>query len=100
MLQPDEVDLAIFHQAPDIRGKTRELFQQFVASKTSLFLIMGSQTDLQMLARQNMPVKFESTPRDYDEVVPGSNPLFSQFVLSAETNTITPKLSARVSAVW
>ena len=87
-LRPDEVDLAIFHQAPDIRGKTRELFQQFVTSKTSLFLITGSQTDLQMLARQDMPVKFESAPRDYDEVVPGSNPLFSQFVLSAETNTI------------
>jgi hypothetical protein len=87
-LRPDEVDLVIFHQAPDIRGKTRELFQQFVTSKTSLFLITGSQTDLQMLARQDMPVKFESTPRDYDEVVPGSNPLFSQFVLSAETNTI------------
>ncbi|HMG93808.1 MAG TPA: hypothetical protein VK589_27305, partial [Chryseolinea sp.] len=87
-LRTDEVDLAIFHQAPDLRGKTRELFQQFVESKTSLFLITGSQTDLQMLARQNMPVKFESAPRDYDEVVPGSNPLFSQFVLSAETNAI------------
>jgi hypothetical protein len=87
-LRSDEVDLAIFHQAPDLRGKTRELFQHFVESKTSLFLITGSQTDLQMLARQNMPVKFESAPRDYDEVVPGSNPLFSQFVLSAETNTI------------
>ncbi|HEX6889781.1 MAG TPA: VWA domain-containing protein, partial [Chryseolinea sp.] len=87
-LRTDEVDLAIFHQSPDLRGKTRELFQQFVASKTSLFLITGTQTDLQMLARQNMPVKFESAPRDYDEVVPGSNPLFSQFVLSAETNTI------------
>ena len=87
-LRSDEIDLVIFHQAPDLRGKTRELFQQFVESKTSLFLITGSQTDLQLLARQNMPVRFESAPRDYDEVVPGSNPLFSQFVLSAETNTI------------
>jgi hypothetical protein len=87
-LRSDEIDLVIFHQAPDLRGKTRELFQQFVSSKTSLFLITGSQTDLLMLARQNMPVRFESTPRDFDEVVPGSNPLFSQFVLSAETNTI------------
>ena len=46
ILRTDEVDLAIFHQAPDLRGKTRELFQQFVESKTSLFLITGSQTDL------------------------------------------------------
>jgi hypothetical protein len=41
-----------------------------------------------LLSPQNITVRFESATRDYDEVVPGSNPLFSQFVLSAETNTI------------
>ena len=88
VLNVDQIDLAIFHQAPDVRGKTRELFQRFVASKTSLFLIIGSQTDLPLVAKQNMPVRFESAPNDYDEVVPGSNPLFSQFMLTSETNTI------------
>ncbi len=87
-LKVDQVDLAIFHQAPDMRGKTRELFQQFVASKTSLFLIIGSQTDLSLVAKLNMPLRFESAPNDYDEVVPGSNPGFSQFMLTSETNAI------------
>ncbi len=89
-LRSEDIDLAIFHQAPDIRGKTRELFQQFVNSKTPLFLIVGSQTDLLQVARQNMPVKFESAPRDYDEVIPGANPAFSQFLISTETNSIIP----------
>lgn len=88
VLKPDDIDLAIFHQSPDLRGRTRDLFQQFVASKTSLFLIVGSQTDLQQLVKQNMPVKFDAAPRDFDEVVPGTNPVFSQFIISSETNSI------------
>lgn len=87
-LKPDQIDLAIFHQSPDLRGKTRDLFQVFVASRSSLFLVLGTQTDLQQLVKQNMPVAFEATPRDYDEVVPGTNPAFSQFVISSETNSI------------
>jgi hypothetical protein len=35
-----------------------------------------------------MPVKFESAPRDYDEVTPVSNPAFSNFSLSAEAVSI------------
>lgn len=89
-LKAEDVDLAIFHQAPDLKGKTREIFQQYAASKTPIFLIVGSQTDLSQVAKQNMPIKFESAPRDYDEVIPGSNPAFSQFLISTETNTIIP----------
>lgn len=89
-LNPAEVDLAIFHQAPDTKGKTRDLFLQFATGKTPLFLIVGSQTDLSQVARQNMPVVFESTPRDFDEVIPGTNPGFSQFSLSSESNAIIP----------
>jgi hypothetical protein len=87
-LNPAEIDLAIFHQAPDSKGKTRDLFRQFVASKTALFLIVGSQTDLSQVARANMPIVFDSAPRDYDEVVPGTNPGFSQFTISTESNAI------------
>lgn len=89
-LKIGEVDLAIFHQAPDLKGRTREIFQQFASGKTPLFLIVGSQTDLSQVARQNMPVKFESAPRDYDEVIPGANPAFSQFLISTETNSKIP----------
>jgi hypothetical protein len=87
-LQNDQIDLAIFHQAPDTRGKTLNLFRSFVNSKASLLLVLGQQSDLQQLARLNMPVRFESVPRDYDEVTPVVNPAFPNFSLSTEANSI------------
>jgi hypothetical protein len=82
VLRPDQIDLVIFHQTPDLRGKTVALFQDFVKSRTSLLFVLGQQTDLVQLARQNMPVRFENTPRDFDEVTPVANPAFSSFTLS------------------
>ncbi len=87
VLQPDQLDLVIFHQTPDLRGKTKELFQKFVASKTSMLLILGQQSDLQTLAKQNMPISFEAPPRDFDDVIPVVNPTFSNFSISPEANS-------------
>ncbi|MBL7859227.1 MAG: hypothetical protein JNM57_16160 [Cyclobacteriaceae bacterium] len=87
-LQPSKIDLAIFHQAPDIKGKTRSLFQQFAGSKTSVFLILGQQADLREIVRLKMPLTMEAPPRDYDEVTPIINPGFSSFTVSPETNSI------------
>lgn len=87
-LRPDQIDLAIFHQAPDLRGKTTALFQSFAASRTSLFLILGHQSDIPQLSRSNMPLKFEVMPRDYDEVTPVINPAFSNFTLSTEVHSL------------
>lgn len=87
-LRPEQIDLAIFHQAPDLRGRTTNLFQTFAVSKTSLLFVLGRQSDLPQIARQNMPLRFENRPRDYDEVTPVSNPAFSNFSLTAEANSI------------
>jgi hypothetical protein len=87
-LHPNEVDLAIFHQSPDLKGKTSALFQQFAASKTSLFIILGQQSDLRQIEKQNMPVKFDGAPREYDEVTPVVNTVFSNFIISPEANTL------------
>lgn len=87
-LQATEVDLVIFHQSPDKRGRTRDLFQRFVNSKVSLFIISGSQTDLIQLAKSNMPLKFDQPPRQLDDVMPVINPTFSSFIISAEANTV------------
>jgi hypothetical protein len=87
-LRPDQIDLAIFHQVPDLKGKTAPLFQSLSNSKTSLLFILGQQSDLPLIGRQNMPIKFESAPKDYDEVTPVVNAAFSNFSLSAETNSI------------
>jgi hypothetical protein len=87
-LRPDDIDLVIFHQAPDTRGRTNGVFQSFVTSRTSMLLILGQQSDLQQLAKSNMPVRFESTPRDWDEVTPVANPNFQNFSITTEANTI------------
>lgn len=86
-LRPEKVDLAIFYQSPEVRGRTRELFLQYAKSKTSLFLLLGQQSDLVTISRQNMPLKFETMPRDFDEVTAVINPSFSNFSLSVEANT-------------
>ncbi len=89
-LSPGKIDLAIFHQSPDLRGKTRDIFHEFAASRSSLFVVLGAQTDLLQLAKENMPITFESQLRDYDEVTPSLSRTFGQFVLSTETNAIVP----------
>lgn len=85
---PDDVDLAIFHQAPDLKGRTNTLFEQFANSKTSILIILGQQTDLRQIEKQNMPVKFEGVPRDFDEVTPVISSTFSSFIISPEANTM------------
>jgi hypothetical protein len=91
VLQPEQIDLVIFHQAPDLGGRTRELFQKFVNTKTSLWLILGQQSDLFQLSRNKMPLRVDAMPRDYDEVTPVINPSFSNFLISAEANSIIPE---------
>lgn len=86
-LQPENIDLAIFHQAPDQRGRTRDVFQRFSRSRTSLFLVVGPTTDLNQVAQQQLPLVFEQPPRQFDEVTPSPNPAFANFTLAAEVNT-------------
>lgn len=87
-LQPANIDLAIFHQSPDKRGRTRDLFQRFGSAKMSMFVIVGQQTDLTALATANVPLKFEQPPRQYDDVMPVLNPSFPYFLLSPEANSV------------
>ena len=84
----NEIDLAIFHQAPDLRGRTNALFEQFLTSKASMFVILGAQSDLRQIQRLNLPVKFDGIPREYDEVTPVINPAFSSFIVSPEATSI------------
>lgn len=77
-------DLVIFYQVPDLNRKTTEIFQRFVKSNTSLFLILGPQSDLRELSRSGMPVVFEGLTNQFDDVMPIINPGFSQFSISPE----------------
>ena len=86
--RPDQIDLVIFHQAPDVRGKTHALFQQFLKSKASLLFIVGQQSDLRTMAQNNLPIRFDTPPREFDQVTPVPNPSFHSFILSPETMSI------------
>ena len=83
-MSPENIDLVIFHQSPDLRGKTTTLLQTFHKSKSSILVILGHQTDLRQLARFNMPLQFETPPREYDEVTPVVNPALTNFSISSE----------------
>ena len=84
---PEDIDLVIFHQSPDLRGKTSALFDAFMKSKSSVFVILGHQTDLRQLTKHNLPMQFETPPREYDEVTPVVNPAVSNFNISSEAST-------------
>lgn len=86
-MTPENIDLAIFHQSPDLRGKTRSIFESFMKSKSSVWVILGHQTDLRQLARYNLALQFESPPREYDEVTPVVNPALTNFSISAEASS-------------
>jgi len=86
-LQPDKIDLAIFHQSPDFHGLTKELFQQYMKSKTSVWIIVGQQTDLRLLSQSGVPLRIESVPREYDDVTPVVNASFAPFTISPEANS-------------
>lgn len=87
-LQPANCDLVIFHQSPDLRGRTRELFTRFSASPISRLIVVGQQTDMTLLMRETLPTRFEQLPRQYDEVTPLINPTFSPFRVSPEAITL------------
>jgi hypothetical protein len=84
---PENIDLVIFHQSPDVRGKTTAIFQNFMKSKSSVLMILGHQSDLRLLARHNLPLQFDTPPREYDEVTPVVNPALTNFSISAEASS-------------
>lgn len=87
-LDPSKVDLVIFHQVPDLRGRTTRIFQEYIKSKASLLFILGQQSDLRTIAQNNLPLRFESPPREFDQVTPTANAAFTNFSLTPETMTI------------
>ena len=87
-INPADVDLVIFHQSPDRMGKTRKLYNDYMSNKNAAFFILGSQSDLAFMSHENIPLKIEGTPRDYDEVTPLVSTSFANFSVSAETNSL------------
>lgn len=59
-LLPEKIDLAIFLQAPDVRGLTSGLFQRYLDARVPLFLMLGQQSNLRALPTAGIALNFES----------------------------------------
>lgn len=86
-LKPENIDLAIFHQAIDYAGKTTPLFKQLLENGTALFIMLGERSNLRQLAANGIPLTFEN-PGQWDAVTPVINPDFKDFGFSDKLNGI------------
>ncbi len=87
LLQPSQVDLIIFHQAPDLQNITKPIFTKFAKSSSGVLYILGKQSNLIQLQANGIPFKFDNISQR-DEVTPSINNLFRDFSFSE--NIATP----------
>lgn len=77
-------DLVIFHQIPELGGRSRSVMEKYFNSSASALFIVGRRSDVPALGRATSLLKVESVSRDVDEVSPVLNPAFSGFTLDEE----------------
>lgn len=87
ILQPGDVDLAIFQQVLDESGKTTALYQKFSQSPTAVMTMLTSKSNLRQLAANGIPLTFE-TIGQADEVLPVINDQFRDFGFSENVNSV------------
>jgi TATA-box binding protein (TBP) (component of TFIID and TFIIIB) len=81
LLQPNQADLVIFHQTPDIQNQTKAIFTKLAKNTSGVLYILGKQTNLTQLQANDIPFKFENISQR-DEVTPSLNNLFRDFTFS------------------
>lgn len=82
-----EADLIILFQTPSLKNRNKELLQQVLNTKASLFFVLGQQTDWQELTSRGI-VKLEASPRQFDDVAPSLNTSFNSFSVSEEVASL------------
>ena len=86
-LQPGQTELVIFHQPFDAEMKTNKLFSNLSKSKSSILLIIGSKTNLRMLASNGIPLSFENYIQK-DQVTASVNTNFHDFDFLENSNSM------------
>jgi len=86
LLQPNQVELVIFHQPFDLSMKTSALFVQLAKGKSSILLLIGSKTNLRQLPSNGIPLNFEN-PIQKDDATPIVNSSFHDFDFSDNSNS-------------
>ena len=87
LLQPNQTELIIFHEAIDHQMKTSALFAQLSKAKSSVLLVIGTKTNLQQLTANGIPLRFDS-PVQKDEVTPIINSSFHDFDFADNSNSV------------
>ena len=85
------VDLIIFHQSPDVTGKTNELFRTLSAKKIPYWVILGKQSPIRSLSQMGVPVQYESYGQ-WDEVFGVANSAESMMGLSEDFNAMAGRV--------
>ncbi|GIV37408.1 MAG: hypothetical protein KatS3mg032_1787 [Cyclobacteriaceae bacterium] len=91
-LKAENIDLVIFYQLPDFRGRLRDLTLRLAEFKLPRLFIAGGTTDVNFLVQPERPLGFETPPRQFDEVTPSLNPQFSLFTLPENTSAILAEM--------
>ncbi|MBS1487791.1 MAG: hypothetical protein JST43_09395 [Bacteroidetes bacterium] len=87
LLQPNQTELVIFHNPADYGMKTNALLAQLSKGRSSVLLIIGSNSNLRQLPAVGIPFSFPNVAQT-DEVSPVANPSFTGFELAENSNSI------------
>jgi hypothetical protein len=88
----DKYDLIILHQIPNLQGIGNEVLQKVMAKNTSLWFILGNQSDLNRFNGLNTISKIMTRGRTVDKVAPYFNPGFDKFEIEDNFKKLYPKL--------
>jgi hypothetical protein len=77
-------DLVIFHQLPDYSGVARNILEKFNKDNTSIFYIVGSQTNTIQLNSMNNILNINARPGQKDKVMPSLNKDYDKFKIETE----------------
>jgi hypothetical protein len=77
-------DLVIFHQLPDYSGLARNILEKFNKDNTSVFYIIGSQTNMVQLNSLNNILNINARPGQKDKVMPSLNKDYDKFKIESE----------------
>jgi hypothetical protein len=81
-------DLVIFHQLPDYAGIARNIIEKYTKDNTSLFYIIGSQTNIIHLNNLNNILTINARPGHKDKVTPSLNKDYDKFKIETDEAAI------------
>jgi len=87
-LKTGKYDLVINHQAYDKFNRTSKYLKQFQDKKTPILYILGKQTNLVIMSRENVGFNFKMIRNQTDVVAPTYNDTYSKFNYNTDYNSL------------